>query len=252
LLERKTDGVIAGNVLERGRASYARGAWPDAYELLSRADEEDLLEPDDLELLAGSAYMLGRDDDYVRALERAHHGHLHAGDVPSAARCTWWIGLNLLMRGETARANGWFGRGDRLLEREAHECVARGYLLLAVMLDAFARGDAETAGALAAEAAAIGERFGDRDLATIGLMDEGHALLLQGKTELMKSANGWLSTFGQYSDHSSYMRRPSRTLRREEANEASGAGRRRYSSSSAVHSDCGGAESSARRSSAST
>jgi DNA-binding CsgD family transcriptional regulator len=177
------DEVIAGTALERGRASYGKRAWLDAYEWLSRADEDDLLDPDDLELLARSAYMLGRDDDYVRGLERAHHGHLDAGDVPSAARCTWWIGLNLLMRGETARANGWFGRGDRLLEREARDCVERGYLLLAVMLDAFASGDAETAAALAAEAAAIGERFGDRDLATIGRMDQGHALLLQGKTE---------------------------------------------------------------------
>jgi DNA-binding CsgD family transcriptional regulator len=177
------DEVIAGNVLERGRASYARRAWLDAYEWLSRADEDDLLEPEDLELLARSAYMLGRDDDYVRGLERAHHGHLDAGDVPSAARCTWWIGLNLLMRGETARANGWFGRGDRLLEREARDCVERGYLLLAVMLDAFASGDPETAAALAAEAAAIGERFGDRDLATIARMDQGHALVLQGRAE---------------------------------------------------------------------
>ena len=177
------DEVIAGTALERGRASYAKRAWLDAYEWLSRADEDDLLEPDDLELLARSAYMLGRDDEYVRGLERAHHGHLDAGDVPSAARCTWWIGLNLLMRGETARANGWFGRGDRLLEREARDCVERGYLLLAVMLAAFASGDAETAATLAAEAAEIGERFGDRDLATIGRMDQGHALLLQGKTE---------------------------------------------------------------------
>ena len=130
------DEVIAGNVLERGRASYAKRAWLDAYESLSRADEDDLLEPEDLELLARSAYMLGRDDDYVRGLERAHHGHLDAGEVPSAARCTWWIGHNLLMRGETARANGWFGRGDRLLDREGRDCVERGYLLIPVGLQA--------------------------------------------------------------------------------------------------------------------
>ena len=60
--------VIAGNVLERGRASYAKRAWLDAYDWLSRADEDELLAPEDLELLARSAYMLGRDDDYVRAL----------------------------------------------------------------------------------------------------------------------------------------------------------------------------------------
>ena len=110
------DDVIAGTMLERGRASYAKRAWLNAYECLSRADEDSLLEPDDLELLARSAYMLGRDDVYVRVFERAHHGYLDAGDVPGAARCAWWIGHNLLMRGESARAAGWFSRGDRLLD----------------------------------------------------------------------------------------------------------------------------------------
>jgi DNA-binding NarL/FixJ family response regulator len=174
------DEMSAGNVLERGRAAYAKGAWQDAYEWLSRADEDDLLEPEDLELLARSAYMLGRDDDYVRGLERAHHGHLDAGEVPRAARCTWWIGHNLLMRGETARANGWFGRGDRLLDREGRDCVERGYLLLSVLLQA---GDACTAYASATEAAAIGERYGDPDLVTIARMGQGHILVRQGRTE---------------------------------------------------------------------
>ena len=174
------DEVIVGNVLERGRASYAKRAWLDAYESLSRADEDDLLEPEDLELLARSAYMLGRDDDYVRGLERAHHGHLDAGDVPSAARCTWWIGHNLLFRGETARANGWFGRGDRLLDQEGRDCVERGYLLIPVGLQA---GDARTAYATWTEAAAIGERYGDPDLVTIARMGQGHTLVRQGRTE---------------------------------------------------------------------
>ncbi len=177
------DEVIAGNVLERGRASYGKGAWLDAYESLSRADENDLLEPEDLELLARSAYMLGRDDDYVRGLERAHHGHLDAGEVPRAARCAWWIGHNLLFRGETARATGWFGRGDRLLDREGRDCVERGYLLIPVGLRAEASGDAGTAYATWTEAAAIGERFGDPDLVTIARMGQGHALVRQGQTE---------------------------------------------------------------------
>jgi DNA-binding CsgD family transcriptional regulator len=177
------DEVIAGNVLERGRASYAKHAWLDAYESLSRADAADLLEPGDLELLARSAYMLGRDDDYLGALERAHHGHLDAGDVPGAARCTWWIGHNLLMRGETARATGWFGRGDRLLEREGRDCVERGYLLIPVGLRADASGNAGTAYAVWTEVAAIGERYADRDLVTIARMAQGHTLVRQGRTE---------------------------------------------------------------------
>ena len=177
------DEVIAGNALERGRASYAKGAWLDAYESLSRADEADLLEAEDLELLAKSAYMLGRDDDYVRGLERAHHGHLDAGEVPGAARCAWWIGHNLLMRGETARANGWFGRGDRLLDREGRDCVERGYLLIPVGLQADARGNARAAHATWTEAAAIGDRYGDPDLVTIARMGQGHTLVRQGRAK---------------------------------------------------------------------
>ena len=166
-------------MLERGRASYAKHAWLDAYESLSRADENDLLEPGDLEMLARSAYMLGRDDDYIRCLERAHHSHLDAGNVPSAARCTWWIGHNLFMRGETARANGWFGRGDRLLDREGRDCVEHGYLLIPVLLQA----DASSAYVTATEVAAIGERYADPDLVTIARMGQGHALVRQGRAE---------------------------------------------------------------------
>jgi DNA-binding CsgD family transcriptional regulator len=177
------DDVIAGTVLERGRASYAQRAWLDAYEGLSRADEDDLLEPEDLELLARSAYMLGRDDDYVRGLERAHHGHLDAGEVPAAVRCTWWIGHNLLLRGETARATGWFSRGDRLLGRVGRDCVERGYLLIPALFQADVSGDASTLYAIATEAAAIGERFGDPDLVTIARMGQGHALVRQRRTE---------------------------------------------------------------------
>ena len=66
------DARSAGGALERGRASYAKRAWRDAYESLSRADDTSRLEPEDLVLLATSAYMQGLEDEYVRVLERAH------------------------------------------------------------------------------------------------------------------------------------------------------------------------------------
>ena len=58
--------------LERGRGCYASGAWVEAHAALSTADEAVALGGVDLELLARSAYMLGRGDGYVGALERAH------------------------------------------------------------------------------------------------------------------------------------------------------------------------------------
>src|SRR5581483_10265058 len=171
----------AGRALARGRAAYATHAWRDAYESFAQADDTQRLDPDDLLLLATSAYMLGREDEYVRALERAHYGYLDSGDVPRAARCTWWIGLSFLLRGEEAPATGWFARGERLLAGEGGDCAERGYLLLASMLESFAAGDFEAARAQASEAVAIGERFGDRDLVALGVMDLGHALLELGR-----------------------------------------------------------------------
>ncbi len=168
--------------LERGREAYASRAWSDAFESLSAADRGASLRAEDLELLARSAYMLGRDDDYVSGLERAHNAHLESGDTRRAVRCAFWIGHSMMFQGQAAPALGWFARGGRLLEREASDCVERGYLLIPVLLDHSSRGDFEAAHVTAAAAALIGERFGDRDLVAIGLMEQGHALVRQGRT----------------------------------------------------------------------
>jgi hypothetical protein len=61
----------AGTDLERGRKAYVEEAWLNAFESLVAADRDRSLEAEDLELFARSAYMVGKDDDYVAALERA-------------------------------------------------------------------------------------------------------------------------------------------------------------------------------------
>jgi DNA-binding CsgD family transcriptional regulator len=168
--------------LERGRASYAAHAWRDSFEWLARADDEAELAPEDLELLARAAYMLGRDDDYQRGLERAHYGHLDAGDTVRATRCAWWIGLSLYLRGESAPARGWYARAERLLDREGRDCVERGYLRLADADEHLAERDFEAAYSATVEVIEIGERFGDRDLVAFGVMEQGCALLELGRT----------------------------------------------------------------------
>jgi len=50
--------------LERGREFYARRAWMDAYTSLSDVDRVTPLGAENLERLATSAYVLGRDDDF--------------------------------------------------------------------------------------------------------------------------------------------------------------------------------------------
>jgi DNA-binding CsgD family transcriptional regulator len=175
--------VNAGNELRRGRDSYAARAWRQAYESLTLADRRSPLDADDLELLATSAYMLGRDDDYLDALERAHQGHLDAAEVLPAVRCAFWVGLNRMVRGEMSLATGWFARAERLLERQERDCVERGYLLIPVLLHALSAGDWEAARAAAAAAAELGERFGDADLLALAGHEHGHALIRLGRLE---------------------------------------------------------------------
>jgi DNA-binding CsgD family transcriptional regulator len=167
--------------LDGGRDSFARRAWSEAHERLSLADRAAPLDADDLELLATAAYMLGRDDEHVSALERAHHAHLDAGEGLRAARCAVWMGIPLMLRGEVGRASGWLGRARRLVEREGRDCVEQGYLLLALVLEHEAAGRDEAAVAVAAEAAAIGERFGDPDLFALAAQDQGILLITQGR-----------------------------------------------------------------------
>ena len=169
--------------LERGRESYARRAWMDAYGSLASADHTAPLGAEDLELLATSAYMLGRDDEYLSNLERAHHAYLGCGEAVRAVRCAFWVGINLSLRGEMARATGWFSRAQRLLDREERYCVERGYLLIPFLLGHVATGDWEAAASTAAEAAEIGERFGDPDLLALAVHEQGHALVRQGRVE---------------------------------------------------------------------
>ena len=129
---------------------------------------------DDLERLAVAAYMLGDEGEYVAVLERAHQAHLEAGAVERAVRCAFWIGLQLTFRRKAGRATGWLRRGQRLLAQR--DCVERGYLdLLASLHD----GD-ERRLAAAAEA---GQRFGDADLLSIAVHEQGNVRLRRGDVE---------------------------------------------------------------------
>ena len=159
--------VDAERALEQGRGAYAGGDWPDAFDALWRAHREQPLAPEDLELIARSAYILGLDDEYRGALEQAYHAYHDAADALRAARCACWIGHNLLFLGQSAPARGWFARGQRLLEREDRDSVERGYLPIPALLEHSGKGDFAAAYATAAEIAEIGERFGDSDLVAI-------------------------------------------------------------------------------------
>ena len=132
-------------------------------------------------MLADSAYMLGREDAYLDAWELAYRSHLRLGDPARAALCSWRIGDYLRFRGDSGRAAGWFARGHRLLDQVGEDCVARGFLLMPTLHGHVAAGEHEAASAVALEAGEIGARFADRDLTALAMMEQGHALVRQGR-----------------------------------------------------------------------
>jgi DNA-binding CsgD family transcriptional regulator/tetratricopeptide (TPR) repeat protein len=169
--------------LDRGRRAYDRRAWADAHALLSQADREGSLRAPDLERLATVAFLIGRGGEFERTLERAHRAYRDTGDRPRAARCAFWIGFRLFLRGETGPATGWFTRGQRLLEQEGRETAEEGYLLIPVAEQQLRAGEWERAGAIVREAIGVGTRLGDRDLIAAARHQEGRRLLGLGRVE---------------------------------------------------------------------
>jgi DNA-binding NarL/FixJ family response regulator len=168
------------DTLERGRDAYARRAWVEAYESLCRAHGDEPLDPNDIELLATSTFMLGRDDESVTWLERAHQRFLDEEQTLRAVRCAAWIVLNLAIRGEIGPATGWLGRAQRLVAAEG-ECAERGYLLLPGVFQQEAAGDFAAAAAIAGEAVDLAERYGDRDLFALAVHAQGYMSIKNGE-----------------------------------------------------------------------
>jgi DNA-binding CsgD family transcriptional regulator/tetratricopeptide (TPR) repeat protein len=177
------DVVDAREHLERGRRAYARRTWRDAYEALSRVDRTSELGAEDLELLATSAYMLGREDEWIRGLELAHHLYADAGDVRRAVRSAFWIGTGLALREEVGGATGWAGRAIRLLEGEKEDCVERGYVRFPLVSPRATAGDLAAASDVLAEVAEIGQRFGDADLFALAMHVRGQILITLGRAQ---------------------------------------------------------------------
>lgn len=168
------------DALERGREACRRQAWDDAREALLAADRVATLDGDDLERLATAAYLSGREPLFAAALERAHDAY--AASCPErAARCAFWLGLTLMFRGEAAAGSGWLARAQRAVE--GRDCAEQAWLLLPPAEQQLRRGDFAAAAATAADAAALGERFGDADLVACARHVVGRALLAQGRLE---------------------------------------------------------------------
>ena len=170
-------------LLQQGRRAFDRGEWLEAYEHLSAAAAvgDVALEPADLESLAIAAYLTGRDGESTDTWTLAHHAWLHRGAHAQAVRCAFWAGFGLVQRGDMAQGGGWLARAGTLVSQHGLDCVERGYLLLPEALMVMGGGDLHGALDRFGEAGELAQRFGDQDLAALGMIGRGEALLRSGR-----------------------------------------------------------------------
>jgi DNA-binding CsgD family transcriptional regulator len=169
------------SALAEGRDCCEGRNWNAAYRFLADADAAEQLGGEDLERFFTAAYMLQREEEALEVLERAHRAYIGEGDALAGARTATWLGLHLAFAGKQGLASGWFGRAARSLEDRSEPCVEQGYLLLPRFHMQQQAGQQEAALETAAEAAALGERFGDVDLVACARHLQGRLAVASGR-----------------------------------------------------------------------
>ncbi|HEX5012647.1 MAG TPA: response regulator transcription factor [Candidatus Limnocylindrales bacterium] len=169
--------------LDLARAAFDRHEWASAARAYLAADRATTLDARDLGQAALAAHLAGDDDASTALMTRSHQAALDAGDPAFAAYMAFWLGMELLNRGEFAVGVGWFARSRRVVEEHRLDCVASGYLLVPPALEALDAGDPATAFGLFEQAAEYAERFAEPDLATLSRLGRGQSLISMGEVE---------------------------------------------------------------------
>ena len=154
--------------------------WSTAFDALKEADAESTLKPDDLERLAVTSRLLGKDPEAAEAWARAYKACLAEEQTEQAARYAFWRGFGHVNTGDMAQAGGWFGRAQKLLEESNVECVESGYLMVPMAIGGM---DEDPAAALDAFTviAGIAARFNDAALGAMARMGSGRSLIRLGR-----------------------------------------------------------------------
>ena len=173
--------MAGADSLQRGLDCLERRQWSDADRHLTEAQAASALPPSVIVQLAAARLLLGRQEDGEETWLRAHESFVGIGDPRGAARCAFWLGLQLMLRGEMARGGGWFGRAHEVLASH-EECAEHGLVMLPEGLMAMGAGQADAAEMVFARARDLGRRFDDSDVVAMADLGSGQALLQQGQT----------------------------------------------------------------------
>jgi DNA-binding CsgD family transcriptional regulator len=178
------DVVVAfDQAVTQARAAVADGSWAAARAAYAEADRAGTLGAADLEAWGLAALLTGRDAESDAVREQAHAVYARSGDRDGAARCAFWLGLALVMRGETARGAGWSARmREGFADGEFVDTVWHGYECVNRGMRALFGGDLPQSLALHEQARAVAEHVDDPDLRILAGNGHGQALLATGDT----------------------------------------------------------------------
>jgi DNA-binding CsgD family transcriptional regulator len=169
-------------VADKAHTAYVEHRWNDAVSAFAAADALEKLSAADLESWSTAAFLVGREDDGIDTLTKAHEEFLAAADTAGAARCAGWLGLHLMDAGDRARSAGWFARAQRLAQQVTEPGPVEGLVLVPAALGALYQGDAVTAEQLFDRVAEIGQRFSDSDLMALAGLGQGQAKIMLGQS----------------------------------------------------------------------
>lgn len=173
--------MAAHGSLQRGLECLARRSWSEADRQLTEAGGRDALAAAVLEQLAVARLLIGRQEASEESWIEAHESFLRDGDRRGAARCAFWLGLLLVLRGEMARGGGWLGRAHEVLADQG-ECAEQGLLLIPAGLHAMFAGQVAEGEATFRRARELGGRVGAPDVAALAELGLGQCLVRQGRT----------------------------------------------------------------------
>ena len=165
--------------MEQAREAAGRGAWQEAFELLTDADARVPLRGPDLPFFASVAYAAGDLDRTIEAWERAHTENLRGGDHVAAAGAAVRVAMHLLFdTALMAPVRGWLKRAERLLEKH-EETPVHAWLAVIQSYERLLSGDFEHSLQWARKAIELGVRH-DPAAAAVGRVAEARSLILDG------------------------------------------------------------------------
>jgi len=168
--------------LDLARAATAKGEWADAVEHFASADASGQLSAADLAGYADAFWWAGRLPEAMAIRERTFRAYSAEKQPEGAARIALLLASDHGARHETALANAWVKRAERLLA-ELPPSNVHGWLQRTRVNAALHHGAMEEALTHADRILELATLLGDADLEALGLQDRARVLIAMGRVD---------------------------------------------------------------------